>query len=184
MTPQATLPEEDRAGRVEPDQEGDHRHHRQEQQQAGRRPHQVEHPLGGRMHGVGLDGRSPRNDRFRKRASLSRQRIELERSLCRTVAHVVATCSDEVFELRLYVAGRTPKSLAALANLERVCEEHIAGRYTIEVIDLLQQPARARADQIVAIPTLVRNLPTPIRKIIGDLSNTERVLVGLDLREE
>src|SRR4051812_41370828 len=86
---------------------------------------------------------------------------------------------DEVVELRLYVAGQTPKSVAALANLRRVCEEYLPGRHTIEVIDLLQQPARARADQIVAIPTLVRTLPEPIRKVIGTLADTERVLVGL-----
>jgi circadian clock protein KaiB len=86
---------------------------------------------------------------------------------------------DEVVELRLYVAGQTPKSVTALANLKRVCEEHLPGRHTIEVIDLLQQPARARADQIVAIPTLVRTLPEPIRKVIGTLADTERVLVGL-----
>ena len=87
--------------------------------------------------------------------------------------------SGDVIELRLYVAGQTPKSVAALANLKRVCEEHLPGRHTIEVIDLLQQPARARADQIVAIPTLVRKLPEPVCKIIGTLSDTERVLVGL-----
>jgi circadian clock protein KaiB len=86
---------------------------------------------------------------------------------------------DEIIELRLYVAGQTPKSVTALANLKRVCEEHLPGRHTIEVIDLLQQPARARADQIVAIPTLVRTLPEPIRKVIGTLADTERVLVGL-----
>ena len=88
----------------------------------------------------------------------------------------------EVFELRLYVAGQTPKSVTALANLKKMCEEHLAGKYRIEVIDLLEQPQLARGDQILAIPTLVRRLPSPIRKIIGDLSNTERVLVGLDLR--
>jgi circadian clock protein KaiB len=86
---------------------------------------------------------------------------------------------DEVVALRLYVAGQTPKSVAALANLKRVCEEHLPGRHTIEVIDLLQHPARARSDQIVAIPTLVRKLPEPVRKIIGTLADTERVLVGL-----
>ena len=90
----------------------------------------------------------------------------------------------EVCELRLYVAGQTPKSVTALANLRRLCEEHLAGQYRIEVIDLLQQPQLARGDQILAIPTLVRRLPSPIRKIIGDLSNTERVLVGLDLRPQ
>ncbi len=86
------------------------------------------------------------------------------------------------WDLRLYVAGQTPKSIAAFANLKRICEEHLAGKYTIEVIDLLERPQLARGDQIVAIPTLVRKLPEPVRKIIGDLSNTERVLVGLQLR--
>src|ERR1044072_3129485 len=83
------------------------------------------------------------------------------------------------WQLRLYVAGQTPKSIRAFGNLKRLCEEHIAGQYTIEVVDLLKNPTLARGDQILAIPTLVRKLPEPIRKIIGDLSNTERVLVGL-----
>jgi circadian clock protein KaiB len=86
---------------------------------------------------------------------------------------------DGVIELQLYVAGQTPKSVTALANLRRVCEEHLPGRHRIEVIDLLQQPARARSDQIVAIPTLVRRVPEPVRKVIGTLADTERVLVGL-----
>jgi circadian clock protein KaiB len=86
------------------------------------------------------------------------------------------------WDLRLYVAGQTPKCLAAFANLKRICEEHLAGRYTIEIIDLLENPQLARGDQILAIPTLVRKLPEPVRKIIGDLSNAERTLVGLDLR--
>jgi circadian clock protein KaiB len=86
------------------------------------------------------------------------------------------------WQLRLYVAGQTPKSLAAFANLKRICEEHLAGQYTIEVIDLLVNPQLAKGDQILAIPTLVRKLPEPIMKIIGDLSNTERVLVGLDIK--
>ena len=91
--------------------------------------------------------------------------------------------ADAAFwELRLYVAGQTAKSVTAFANLKRVCEEHLAGKYKIEVIDLLVNPQLARGDQIIAIPTLVRRLPEPIRKIIGDLSNTERVLVGLQLR--
>ena len=90
--------------------------------------------------------------------------------------------NGEVWELRLYVAGQTPKSLAAFANLKKFCEEHLAGRYRIEVIDLVQQPQLARGDQIFAVPTLVRKLPEPLRKIIGDLSNTEKVLVGLDIR--
>jgi len=87
------------------------------------------------------------------------------------------------WNLRLYVAGQTPKSLQAFANLKRICEEHLAGEYNIEVIDLLKHPQLAKGDQILALPTLVRKLPVPVRKIIGDLSNTERVLVGLDLRE-
>lgn len=87
----------------------------------------------------------------------------------------------EYWTLRLYVAGQTPKSIAAFANLRRICETHLKGRYWIEVIDLQEQPQLARADQILAIPTLVRRLPEPVPKIIGDLSNTERVLVGLDL---
>jgi circadian clock protein KaiB len=84
-----------------------------------------------------------------------------------------------VWHLRLYVAGQSPKSLRAFANLKDLCDEHLAGRYEIEVIDLVEQPALARADDVLAIPTLVRRLPAPLRKIIGDLSNTERVLVGL-----
>ena len=92
----------------------------------------------------------------------------------------------EMWNLRLYVAGQTPKSITAFANLKKICEEHLKGQYTIEVIDLLKNPKLAKGDQILAIPTLVRKLPEPIRKIIGDLSNTERVLVGLNLypREE
>ena len=88
----------------------------------------------------------------------------------------------EFWELRLYVAGQTPKCATAFANLKRLCEEHLAGRYRIEIIDLLQNPQLAKGDQIFALPTLVRKLPPPMKKIIGDLSNTERVLVGLDLR--
>lgn len=89
---------------------------------------------------------------------------------------------EEFYDLRLYVAGQTPKSVAALANLKRFCEEHLAGKYRIEVVDLVENPKLARSDQILAIPTLVRRLPEPIRKIIGDLSNSERVLVGLEIR--
>ena len=87
---------------------------------------------------------------------------------------------SDVFLLRLYVAGQTPKSMTAFANLKNICEEHLAGRYEIEVVDLLKNPTLASGDQILAIPTLVRKLPEPVRKIIGDLSNTERVLIGLD----
>lgn len=86
------------------------------------------------------------------------------------------------YHLRLYVAGQTAKSLAAMTNLKRFCEEHLAGRYDIEVIDLMKNPQLAAGDQILAIPTLVRRLPSPLKRIIGDLSNTEKVLVGLDIR--
>jgi circadian clock protein KaiB len=88
---------------------------------------------------------------------------------------------DGVFTLRLYVAGQSPKSLRAYANLKALCEEHLAGRYEIEIVDLVDEPERARSDDILAIPTLVRQLPLPLHKIIGDLSNTEGVLIGLRL---
>jgi circadian clock protein KaiB len=91
--------------------------------------------------------------------------------------------SRKPWELRLYVAGQTPKSVAAFTNLKRICEEYMPGQYHIEIIDLLENPQLAAGDQIVAIPTLVRKLPPPLRKLIGSLSNTESVLVGLDLRE-
>jgi circadian clock protein KaiB len=91
--------------------------------------------------------------------------------------------SAETWHLRLYVAGETPRAAAALANLKHVCEAHLSGRYTIEVVDLFKNPRLAAGDQIIAVPTLVRRLPPPIKKIIGDLSNEERVLVGLDLRQ-
>ena len=90
--------------------------------------------------------------------------------------------NPERWDLRLYTAGQSPKSLAALSNLKRICDEHLPGRYTIEVIDLMKNPRLAKDDQIVAIPTLVRKLPEPLRKIIGDLSDEERALVGLQLR--
>jgi circadian clock protein KaiB len=90
--------------------------------------------------------------------------------------------APKLWELRLYVAGQTPKCLAAFANLKRLCEAHLSGAYRIEVVDLLKNPQLAHGDQILAIPTLVRKLPEPMKKIIGDLSNTERVLIGLDLR--
>jgi len=86
------------------------------------------------------------------------------------------------WRLRLYVAGQTPKCIAAFSNLKEICEKYLIGKYEIEIIDLLEQPQLAQGDQILAIPTLVRKLPEPLRKIIGDLSNTERVLVGLDIR--
>jgi circadian clock protein KaiB len=93
-----------------------------------------------------------------------------------------ADANPDVWELRLYVAGKTAKSVAAFDNLKRLCEEHLPGKYRIEVVDLLVHPQLAKGDQIVAIPTLVRKLPPPIRKVIGDLSNVERTLVGLQLR--
>jgi circadian clock protein KaiB len=92
------------------------------------------------------------------------------------------TESDLQYELRLYVAGQTPRSMDAFTNLKKLCEEHLKGRYSIEVVDLLENPRLAKGDQILAIPTLVRRLPEPVRKIIGTLADTERVLVGLDLR--
>ena len=91
---------------------------------------------------------------------------------------------SEKWELRLYTAGQSPKSLAALANLKRLCDEHLVGRYQIEVIDLLKNPRLAKDDEIVAIPTVVRKLPEPLRKLVGDLSDTERALVGLQLRQK
>ena len=90
--------------------------------------------------------------------------------------------NGEYWKLRLYIAGQTPKSQTVFENLKRICQEHLAGRYRIEVIDLLERPMLANGDQILAVPTLVRQLPAPIRRIIGDLSNTERVLIGLDVR--
>jgi circadian clock protein KaiB len=95
----------------------------------------------------------------------------------------VEAARNEKWALRLYTAGQSPKSLAALANLKRVCEEHLAGRYSIEVVDLMKNPRLAKDDQIVAIPTLVRKLPEPLRRIVGVLSDTERTLVGLQLKQ-
>ena len=94
----------------------------------------------------------------------------------------VLPAGDKSYRLRLYVAGQTPKSVLAFRNLRQICEEHLQGRYEIEIIDLLENPQLAAGDQILAVPTLVRRLPEPIKKIIGDLSNKERVLVGLDLQ--
>jgi circadian clock protein KaiB len=92
------------------------------------------------------------------------------------------TAANEVWQLRLYIAGQTPRSLAAFANLKQICEEHLAGRYNIEIVDLVKHPQLAAGDQILAIPTLVRKLPQPLRKIVGDLRDTERALVGLQIR--
>lgn len=99
------------------------------------------------------------------------------------VGAVGAEQVPEVWHLRLYVAGASPRSLKAFANLRQLCEEHLAGRYEIEIVDLVQRPQLARTDDIVAIPTLVRSLPAPMRKIIGDLSNTDRVLLSLQVRD-
>lgn len=102
-------------------------------------------------------------------------------STVRRVKSTATRAADE-YVLRLYVAGQTPKSLQAFANLKEICETHLHGRYRIEVIDLIENPALARGDQILALPAVVRQLPPPVKKIIGDFSNAERVLVGLDLR--
>lgn len=91
---------------------------------------------------------------------------------------------DGTYHLRLYVAGQSPKSVRAVENLRQVCEEYLAGRYTIELVDLAADPQRARSDEIIAVPTLIRKLPEPIRRIIGDLSDTEKVLIGLQLSED
>ena len=91
---------------------------------------------------------------------------------------------DGMYHLRLYVAGQSPKSVRAVENLRRVCEEHLHGRYEIELVDLVEEPQRARGDEIIAVPTLIRKLPEPVRRIIGDLSDTEKVLVGLQLRKD
>ncbi|MEY2458548.1 MAG: circadian clock protein KaiB [Acidimicrobiaceae bacterium] len=96
----------------------------------------------------------------------------------------LAVMGEEVWHLRLYVAGQSPKSLQAFTNLKTLCDEHLSGRHEIEIVDLVEHPLLARSDDIVAIPTLVRRLPEPLRKIIGDLSNTQRVLVGLRLETD
>jgi circadian clock protein KaiB len=112
-----------------------------------------------------------------RRGSTNPKRTVAKRQPVRAVGD-----AGEWWELRLYVAGQTPRSLDAFANLKRICEEHLQGRYRIEVVDLLVNPTLARGDQILAVPTLVRQLPPPVKKIIGDFSNIERVLVGLNLR--
>ena len=99
-------------------------------------------------------------------------------------ALTLADSDPGIWELRLYVAGKAPRSMAALENLQRLCEQHLPGKYRIEVVDLLVHPHLAKGDQIVAIPTLIRKLPSPIRRVIGDLSNTDRALLGLQVRAE
>jgi circadian clock protein KaiB len=106
-----------------------------------------------------------------------------KKSSTNTTGSKRTSAKEKEWELRLYIAGKTPRAVTAFQNLQRICDEHLAGRYHIEIIDLLETPTLAKGDQIVAVPTLVRRLPEPVRKIIGDLSNTERVLVGLDIRE-
>jgi circadian clock protein KaiB len=100
----------------------------------------------------------------------------------KTTGRTAGKKKEAPFELRLYVAGQTQKSIAAFSNLQKICDTHLPGKYKIEIIDLLKNPHLAKGDQILAIPTLVKKLPEPVRKIIGDLSNTERVLIGLDLQ--
>jgi circadian clock protein KaiB len=102
----------------------------------------------------------------------------------KTMKSEATDSTNAVYNLRLYVAGQTPKSVTALKNLKQICEEHLKGQYSIEIVDLREHPQLAKGDQILAVPTLVRRLPEPMKKIIGDLSNTERVLVGLDLRSQ
>ena len=108
--------------------------------------------------------------------------MKAEQANPKPLDEVVATEGPDVWELRLYVAGKTAKSVAAIENLTRLCERELPGKYRIEIVDLMVHPQLAKGDQILAIPTLVRKLPQPIRKVIGDLSNTERTLVGLQLR--
>jgi circadian clock protein KaiB len=116
------------------------------------------------------------------RSANQRTKPANRRSVAGARSAAPSSTDDGIVQLRLYVAGQTPKSLAALSNLKRICSNHLNGRFEIEVIDLLKTPHLAQGDQILAIPTLVRSLPPPIRKIIGDLSDTERVVVGLELR--
>ena len=104
------------------------------------------------------------------------------RTTIEALERLAADSRDQKYVLRLYVAGQTPKSITAFANLKKLCDEHLSGRYEIEVIDLLQNPQLAKGDQIVALPTLVRKLPQPLKKVIGDLSDSQKFLVGLDLQ--
>ncbi|MGE0161081.1 MAG: circadian clock KaiB family protein [Gemmatimonadales bacterium] len=108
--------------------------------------------------------------------------MKVEHAAPKSLREVTTTEGQDVWELRLYVAGKTAKSVAAMENLTRICERELPGKYHIEVVDLLVHPHLAKGDEILAVPTLVRKLPQPIRKVIGDLSNTERTLVGLQLR--
>jgi circadian clock protein KaiB len=109
--------------------------------------------------------------------------MEKNKKTTRSFREPETETSGEIWKLRLYVAGQTPNSLTAFENLKKICEQHLEGRYQIEVIDLFLNPQLAKGDQIIAVPTLIRHLPTPVKKIIGNLSNTEKVLIGLDLRK-
>ena len=109
--------------------------------------------------------------------------MEKNKKATRTFQEPETETSGEIWKLRLYVAGQTPNSLTAFENLKKICMQHLEGRYQIEVIDLFLNPQLAKGDQIIAVPTLIRHLPTPVKKIIGNLSNTEKVLIGLDLRK-
>jgi circadian clock protein KaiB len=113
---------------------------------------------------------------------MKRKTIEPKRHSTRSPART-ATAKPEVWSLRLYIAGQTPRSLSAFANLKHLCEQYLAGRYQIELVDLLKQPELGQRDQIVALPTLVRKLPEPVKRLIGDLSNFDRVRLGIDLTE-
>ena len=113
----------------------------------------------------------------------SRRRVAQQPLSLEHLARKKGPATSDIWELRLYVAGQSPRSVAAFSNLKKICEEHLPGRYTIEVVDLVKHPQLAAGDQIVAIPTLVRKLPQPLRKIVGDLRDTQRALVGLQLRQ-
>jgi circadian clock protein KaiB len=135
--------------------------------------------------GVARNGAQERGVHAASRSAYEKTSSLADAVVGRTVKRAKARAPrrpTKVWQLRLYVAGQTPKSLTAFSNLKKICDNHLKGRYRIEVIDLVEQPQLSRGDQIVAIPTLVRKLPVPVRKIIGDLYDTERVLVGLDLR--
>jgi circadian clock protein KaiB len=132
--------------------------------------------------GPGKPARARKENRVAKGSMARRGATGTKGAARRRQPTRAANGESEWWELRLYVAGQTPRSLDAFANLKRICEEHLQGRYRIEVVDLLVNPTLARGDQILAVPTLVRQLPPPVKKIIGDFSNIERVLVGLNLR--
>jgi circadian clock protein KaiB len=131
---------------------------------------------------VRVSAKDKDKDKDKEQRPLSLQEIGEKKASEKKIGEKDEPAEDEVWQLRLYVAGQTPRSVAAFANLKRICEEHLAGRYNIEVVDLVKHPQLAAGDQILAIPTLVRKLPQPLRKIVGDLRDTERALVGLQVR--